>query len=254
MRATVFFLSTSLIFLCRNGAFLSSISRYKSLKHLKSADAIYNDEDTQNTDESTERLTDEVKDQMKILIENSTNLNILMRNFSHQNVDVYMFTTEVSAMAVNTVSYYMTEFHDDAAQTFLLNHNDFRNKGFIAEDDWRRSTIISYPSIFYTYIFHNYRYLETLIRMDEFEVQVVMKRNIQGRNVLGKNSGNQSVLSRPIWAYMFLLLTNSALIGTNHTDIAGKNMKMQYMHKLVPRKVANQFLQVLEGIVSCCSI
>lgn len=141
-------------------------------------------------------------------------------------------------MAINTVSYYMTEFRDDCAQRYMVGHKSFEEKGLTGENDWRD-------------------YLESLIHTDEFEVKVLMTppkvmiflfklTTLTSMHSLQCTYHSHCIHHTQLSSPHSMHSPKALLRGRNHPQ--GGNIKLQYMHKLTPRKIANQIIQVIEHV------
>lgn len=80
----------------------------------------------------------------------------------------------ISKSAINTVSYYMMEFHDDLTQDWMVSFENFKEKGF-ENDDWRG-------------------FLERLIDKDPLLLTVYMDpKRVSSREVTTPNEHNMKV-------------------------------------------------------------
>lgn len=129
----------------------------------------------------------------------------------------------VMSKTVETTARYMKEFRNDADQRWLCSWRNFNTKAFSGVYPGRDDSVWS-------------DWLEAMIKQDKLEIQVLMnsprvtKRPTRAR---GKVSGNDE----------------EGLLPPGVTD-KDSGIRIEYMHLLEPRKIANQLLQVRESITN----
>jgi hypothetical protein len=116
----------------------------------------------------------------------------------------------ISAKAIDTTSHYMQEFHNDADHRWLTSYKNYHQEAFNAVfDDKEKDSRWT-------------DWFEDMIQRDKLEIQVLMNPP--------KRSGEFNIKD----------------VNGQQRDTSG--IRLEYMHGLEPRKIANQVLVVRESI------
>lgn len=134
----------------------------------------------------------------------------------------------VMSKTVETTSRYMKEFRNDADQRWLCSWRNFNTKSFSGVFAGRDDSVWS-------------DWLEAMIQTDKLEIQVLMnppklsKKATRARGEYGEDWGDE---------------TEADADGTLPPGVTSldSGIRIEYMHDVEPRKIANQLLQVRESI------
>ena len=140
----------------------------------------------------------------------------------------------LSSKAVETTSHYMKEFRNDADQRWMSSYKGYNENSFSAVFPGREDSQWT-------------DWFESMIKSDKMEIQVLMSapkgsifgsRSMRGRKIPKEKAEDDG--------------GDETFVGGDEKgeefDISDSGLRVEYMHNLEPRKIANQLLVVRESI------